>query len=97
MVGGSSAGANISAVLSHMARDNGFSPPLTAVYLNIPATCAPEVLETRFGPEYTSYKQNANAPVLDVKAVKWFHGEMTPHQSPLHIRLDADICRTLQT
>ncbi|KAL4861511.1 Alpha/Beta hydrolase protein [Aspergillus spectabilis] len=72
LIGGGSAGANIAAVLSHLARDEKLSPPLTAVFLNIPFTCAPEVIPERYRAEFTSYEQNANAPGLDVKAINFF-------------------------
>ncbi|EWY79380.1 hypothetical protein FOYG_17458 [Fusarium oxysporum NRRL 32931] len=78
VIGGSSAGSNISAVLSHLARDNNLSPPLTGVYLHVPFTCAPEILAERYGPEYTSYEQNVKAPILDVKAVEFFRRHYAP-------------------
>ncbi|KAI3571172.1 Alpha/Beta hydrolase protein [Fusarium oxysporum f. sp. albedinis] len=78
VIGGSSAGANIAAVLSHLARDNKLSTPLTGVYLHIPFTCAPEILAERYGSEYTSYEQNRNAPGLDVKAAEFLRRNYAP-------------------
>nr|RBQ97552.1 hypothetical protein FVER53263_20481 [Fusarium verticillioides] len=78
VIGGSSAGANITAVLSHLARDNSLVPQLTGVYLHVPFTCAPEILAERYGQEYTSYEQNVNAPILDVKAVEFFRRYYAP-------------------
>lgn len=37
LVGGGSAGGNIAAVLAHLARDEGLTPPLTGQYLCVPA------------------------------------------------------------
>ncbi|KAG9504933.1 hypothetical protein J7337_004914 [Fusarium musae] len=78
VIGGSSAGANITAVLSHLARDNSLVPQLTGVYLHVPFTCAPEILAELYGQEYTSYEQNVNAPILDVKAVEFFRRHYAP-------------------
>ncbi|KAF5228312.1 hypothetical protein FANTH_14539, partial [Fusarium anthophilum] len=78
IIGGSSAGGNITAVLSHLARDNKLSPPLTGVYLHIPLTCAPEILAERYGSEYTSWQQMNNAPVLDAKGIEVFRQYYAP-------------------
>lgn len=65
MLGGTSAGGNIAVVLSHLARDEGLSPPLTGVYLNVPLVLAPEVVPEKYLPLYKSRNQNATAPVLN--------------------------------
>ncbi|KXH58043.1 hypothetical protein CSAL01_11268 [Colletotrichum salicis] len=43
IIGGGSAGGNITAVLAHLARDNSLSPPLTGQYLCVPAIIHPAV------------------------------------------------------
>ncbi|KAK8021211.1 hypothetical protein PG990_006349 [Apiospora arundinis] len=58
IIGGGSAGGNIAAVLSHVARDEGLSPPLTGQYLCVPAiTCfrRPELIPERYRDEYLSH------------------------------------------
>ena len=65
ILGGTSAGGNIAAVLSHLARDASLSPPLTGLYLNVPLLLAPEAVPDRYKPLYRSREQNALAPVLN--------------------------------
>ncbi|KAK8056556.1 hypothetical protein PG993_001783 [Apiospora rasikravindrae] len=58
IIGGGSAGGNIAAVLAHVARDEGLSPPLTGQYLCVPAiTCfrRPELIPERYRDEYLSH------------------------------------------
>ncbi|KAK7908312.1 lipase 2 [Apiospora marii] len=58
IVGGGSAGGNIAAVLAHVARDEGLSPPLTGQYLCVPViTCfrRPELIPERYQDEYLSH------------------------------------------
>ncbi|KAL4875463.1 Alpha/Beta hydrolase protein, partial [Aspergillus karnatakaensis] len=64
IVGGESAGGNLGAVISHQARDNNLSPPLTGIWLNSPAVIAPSALPEKYRDEYTSYEQNANGPLF---------------------------------
>jgi len=74
VVGGISAGANLTAVVSHLYRDDKLSPPLTGLYLSILPTLAPADVPEQYKDRYLSMKQNVNAPVLDVEAVKAFGG-----------------------
>ncbi|KAL6229010.1 Alpha/Beta hydrolase protein [Aspergillus navahoensis] len=67
IVGGDSAGANLSAVISHLARDNSLAPPLTGVWLNSPITIAPSALSGRYLTEHKSHKQNANSPLFSAE------------------------------
>ncbi|GIZ38363.1 hypothetical protein CKM354_000178200 [Cercospora kikuchii] len=62
LLGGSSAGGNIAAVLSHMARDTKASPPLTAIWLNCPLTVGFEAVPEALKKDYHSLEQNADAP-----------------------------------
>lgn len=58
IVGGGSAGGNIAAVLAHIARDEGLSPPLTGQYLCVPAiTCflPPDEMPEAYQAEYLSH------------------------------------------
>ncbi|KAH8803328.1 Alpha/Beta hydrolase protein [Xylogone sp. PMI_703] len=65
IVGGESAGANLSAVVSLLARDQGFSPPITGLVISIIPAVNPERVPERLRDVYLSYEQNANAPILD--------------------------------
>ena len=63
-LGVSQLGPNLSAVISHLYRDDNISPPLTGVYLSIPSVFRPEVVPERYRDQYHSLEQNADAPVL---------------------------------
>jgi acetyl esterase/lipase len=57
LVGGGSAGGNITAVLTHIARDEELSPPLTGQYLGVPAIMCflpPSHIPARYRHEYLS-------------------------------------------
>jgi len=69
IVGGVSAGGNLSAVLSILARDNGLLPRLTGVHLSVPLVVASVAVPEKFKEEYLSYEQNRNALGLNAEAV----------------------------
>jgi acetyl esterase/lipase len=75
IVGGTSAGAIISAVVSHQARDEKLSPPLTGVWLNVPHVVDQSVLPEKWRGVHTSHEQNKDAPILDKAAVEFFMRE----------------------
>ena len=60
VVGGTSAGGNLAAVLTHRARDEHLSPPLTGQYLAIPQLCAEGKVPERYRQFMLSYEQNKN-------------------------------------
>lgn len=64
IVGGESSGGNIAIVLSHLARDNNLSPPLTGQFLSLPSCLPPETVPEKFKPFYHSWKQAQEAPKL---------------------------------
>lgn len=67
IVGGESAGANLSASLAHLARDQNLVPQLTGQMLMAGTYICPQVerLGERYKPRYLSRDQNAAAPILD--------------------------------
>ena len=73
-MGGISAGANISCVISHLYRDEQLQPPLTGIYLSIPSTMDPKVVPEKYRHEHVSREQNKDAPILNGDAVKLFRG-----------------------
>ncbi|RMZ82436.1 hypothetical protein DV737_g2098, partial [Chaetothyriales sp. CBS 132003] len=73
IVGGTSAGGNISAVLALMARDEQLSPPLTGQYLVIPTTCSPSKVPEKYKEYYLSREQNVDAVVLPQEAIDMFN------------------------
>jgi acetyl esterase/lipase len=78
VVAGVSAGANMACVVSHLARDEGMTPPLTGVYLSIPSLLAPEAVPTKWKAEYKSREENKNAPVLNEGAMALFRSQFLP-------------------
>ncbi|KAK8138899.1 lipase 2 [Apiospora sp. TS-2023a] len=87
IVGGGSAGGNIAAVLAHVARDEGLSPPLTGQYLCVPViTCfrRPELIPERYRDEYLSHPgvTQGTDPVLK--------GDLEQHELFMQLLLQAD-------
>lgn len=86
VVGGTSAGGNLTAVLSHLARDEQLSPPLTGQYLSIPALLPAAVVPDKYKEFYLSYEQNKNAPVLPQAAIDMFERAYKPDEhDPLYV------------
>ncbi|KAF2097659.1 hypothetical protein NA57DRAFT_66311 [Rhizodiscina lignyota] len=69
IIGGASAGANISSIIALLARDEGISPPITGVSLFSPVVVHPEAVPEKYKALYKSYEQCRDAPVLDKKAM----------------------------
>ncbi|QDS77185.1 hypothetical protein FKW77_002330 [Venturia effusa] len=71
IVGGTSAGGNLAAVVSHLARDEKLSPPITGVSLLIPALTSHTLEEfpEEYKHELVSYQQNAKAPILGLASM----------------------------
>lgn len=76
IVGGASAGGNLTAVMTHLARDEGLSPPLTGQYLCCPALLHDGNVPEKFKPEYLSRTQNDQDPVLKVGTIDLVLGEL---------------------
>lgn len=70
IVGGTSAGANISAIIAHLARDSNFSPPLTGQYLAVPTVLSYKRIPEKYKSRIWSYEQNKLAPVLPVRYIR---------------------------
>jgi acetyl esterase/lipase len=78
IVGGTSAGGNIAAVAGHLARDEKLSPPVTGLALLIPALTDHYLnnIDEKYAKEIVSYEQNRDAPVLPLKSMDLFIGEL---------------------
>lgn len=72
VVGGTSAGGNLAAVVAHLARDEGLSPPLTGQYLAIPALAGDGQIPSKYKDRFFSMEQNKSAPVLPRAAMDMF-------------------------
>lgn len=85
IVGGTSAGGNLSAVLSVRARDEKLSPPLTGQFLAVPAVISPTRVPEKYKKWYISHDQNKETPILPQAAVDMFMNAYAPDDdSPLY-------------
>ncbi|CAK1357172.1 AB hydrolase superfamily protein [Cercospora beticola] len=71
-IGGTSAGGNITATMSHLARDENLSPPVTGCHLMIPAVCDNSAYPEQFKKDLLSRDQLRNAPILSHGAMELF-------------------------
>jgi acetyl esterase/lipase len=80
IVGGTSAGGNIAAVIGHLARDERLSPPITGLSLLIPVVTDHNLknIDKEYAKEITSYEQNKDAPVLSLQSVELFMCKFAP-------------------
>ncbi|OJD35860.1 lipase 2 [Diplodia corticola] len=69
VVGGSSAGANIAAVVSHLARDEKVSPPLTGVFLAVPFTLPEGAVPEKYKDRYRSREESKRFEMSDPTAM----------------------------
>lgn len=81
IVGGTSAGGNIATTISHLARDERLSPPLTGSHLMIPAICANPVMPEKYKKDAHSWEQNKDAAVLSRSACDLFYDCYVPNLS----------------
>jgi acetyl esterase/lipase len=86
IVGGTSAGGNLSAVMLYLARDAPLSPPLTGAFLSVPAVLHEAAVPSKYSSGYLSMQQNAHAPVVNYDAVQILYNLYKPDvKSPLFV------------
>lgn len=73
IVGGESAGADLSLLVSHLYRDTKLEPPLTGVYAAIPSAVNDETVPAKYKDRFISLSQNADAPILNRESLKLTH------------------------
>ncbi|KAI0030939.1 Alpha/Beta hydrolase protein [Vararia minispora EC-137] len=73
IVMGTSAGAQLATVTALRARDDGFfaEARLTGQILQIPMTCHPDAYPEKYSDQLLSLQQNANAPKLTAREVRF--------------------------
>ncbi|KAK7425596.1 hypothetical protein QQZ08_007919 [Neonectria magnoliae] len=64
IVGGSSAGANVAAVLTRLAMKENLQPPITGQWLCVPYLLPPELVPATYRDSYSSMWTNRSDPVL---------------------------------
>ena len=75
IIGGIFTGANLAAVVSHLARDQQLTPPLTGVFLEMPALLNPDTIPEEYTTELLSYEQNRDDPIVRPDLLRLFWGE----------------------
>ena len=86
IVGGSSAGGNLSAVMCQIARDEGLNPPLTGQNLSVPALLSLSVVPEKWKDDYRSRFESQSDPVLkyNKETAEGLNRELKPDEaSPL--------------
>lgn len=66
IVGGTSAGGNMSAVIGILARDSCLSPPITGLLLMIPPVMDHRAIPKKYSSQVASYTQNRDAPMNSI-------------------------------
>jgi acetyl esterase/lipase len=89
IVGGTSSGAHMACVASHLAQSNNLCPPLTGQFLSaggfLPHSCVPE----KYCPFYLSWEQNKDAPTVNRTFLEKFQFLVAPDlDSPLWVPFD---------
>lgn len=72
VIAGTSAGANLAVVASHLYVQEKAFPPLTGVYLSILNAAEPEAVPERYKAVYLSRDQIQEAPVLNRVSMEFF-------------------------
>ena len=80
LVGGDSAGGNISAAISLKAREDPFFAlrPLTGQYLREPAVVHPDAVPEKYKDELRSFAEFTSTPVLNTASMSRFLGAWLP-------------------
>ncbi|KAF4340864.1 AB hydrolase superfamily [Fusarium beomiforme] len=74
ILGGTSAGANFTAGISHLARDEGLSPRITGVVFLAGSFCHPDVRPKEYLDRILSVDEINDAPGLTRKSIDYFAG-----------------------
>ncbi|EEU45631.1 uncharacterized protein NECHADRAFT_40931 [Fusarium vanettenii 77-13-4] len=72
ILGGTSAGANFTAGISHLARDEGLSPKITGVVFLAGSFCHPDVRPKKYLDRILSVDEINDAPGLTRKSIDYF-------------------------
>lgn len=84
VVGGASAGGNLAAVVTHLARNEKLSPPLTGQFLVAPLLIPPTAVPEKYKSQYISYEQNNKSAILSSAMMNMFNkAHKSDDKSPL--------------
>ncbi|KAH8653064.1 Alpha/Beta hydrolase protein [Tricladium varicosporioides] len=92
IIGGVSAGANITCAITHLYRDGKMEPRLTGQYLSVVTVCDPAALPEKYKDFVFSREQNQNAVILDRKGMSMFEGSSSYSQESFLQHIGSDEC-----
>lgn len=72
IIGGTSAGGNLTGVVVHALNDDNFSPPITGCHYMIPTLCQADSMPAAYKPQNLAWEQNKDAPILSRRATDLF-------------------------
>ncbi|KFY85675.1 hypothetical protein V500_08204 [Pseudogymnoascus sp. VKM F-4518 (FW-2643)] len=79
IIGGGSAGANLAAVVAHLASDQRMgNHEITGVHLGVPLLIHPEAVPEQYRAEYRAMEDNRNAAILSRQAISMLINEYNP-------------------
>jgi acetyl esterase/lipase len=81
IIGGMSAGGNVTAVMQLMARDEGLTPPLTGSIISVPFVVHTEAVPDRWRLVYKSFDAHQTAPIIPRKSITSFTGTIDTRAS----------------
>lgn len=86
LLGGVSAGGNLTACIAQKWKDDDMSPPLTGLWLCVPLVFPNgDLVPEKYKDQWFAHEQNADAPILDKNAVEAIGRHLEPDaQSPLY-------------
>jgi acetyl esterase/lipase len=76
VLGGSSAGGNLAAVLAHTSREDRLTPPVTGQWLSVAALLPERCVPERYRAEYVSQTENTDDPVIGKLSTESFDGRL---------------------
>lgn len=75
ILGGTSAGANFTAGIAHLAREESLWPRLTGIVFLAGSTCHPDVRPNKYLDRLRSIDEITDAPGLTKKSIEYFFGQ----------------------
>lgn len=91
ILGGVSAGGNLTAVTAQKALDEKLSPPLTGLWLSVPVLLSKETTPDKYKHLFLSREHNRNAPIFNQASIdhveaRFKPDEKSPEYSPFNVK-----------
>lgn len=87
LLGGTSAGANFTAGIAHLAAEEGLSPSLTGLLFLAGSFCHPDARPAKYLDHISSVDEINDAPGLTRKSIDYFAGEIIV----IHLSIDVSM------